>query len=116
MIHQNNLSYLFTVRFKNSNWPEAEFSEKTFSKVLSHSTLQLRSEEYPITFPESRNQESKMSDKSGQVERLQNEITDLQAKIEHKQFKDDRQKREMMADITKKEEEVRLDRISGSGL
>ena len=34
----------------------------------------------------------------------------------HKQFKDDRQKREMMADITKKEEEVRLDRISGSGL
>ena len=57
-----------------------------------------------------------MSDKSGQVERLQNEITDLQAKIEHKQFKDDRQKREMMADITKKEEEVRLDRISGSGL
>ena len=52
-----------------------------------------------------------MSDKSSQVERLQNEITDLQGKIDHKQYKDDRQKRELMADITKKEEEVRWGKL-----
>ncbi len=39
---------------------------------------------------------------------FQNEITDLQTKLDHKQYKDDRQKRDMMAEKTKKEEEVRL--------
>ena len=48
-----------------------------------------------------------MSARGDQIERLHSEISDIQSKLDHKQYKDDKQKRDLMADKIKKEEELR---------
>ncbi len=51
---------------------------------------------------------SKMdSDKSSQVTKLQGEIAELQNKLDSKQYKDEKQKKELAAEKAKKEEELK---------
>jgi hypothetical protein len=47
------------------------------------------------------------SDKSSQVTKLQGEIAELQNKLDSKQYKDEKQKKELAAEKAKKEEELK---------